>query len=418
MLPRLDVKIWNVRNIADTKARIKAHLENGDDTTSSPEERLTYIIRRITELEEDTAKQATLDRFVYCMSALVHHECKGGLDAVQTRSIFEIAIAILASLRIDPQSSRIGFIYAELHLVMSQIKRREGHQWMAAWEQQVSNVFSGRENSPQMQAHQVLATAIRHMRLGHGDSAQDLFCQALQMPLPNRQQVRCRLGLIQLRRLRGEFDLAHLDVTECLKTPDLSETETIDAKWEELLIGAQRNNDIPKLLHSIQPRASHYLPTYFVEGILWRTARNYDDKVKLPVLASVARPRSLNASKLGLFFRSASAIEQFNDDAIPLVNRLEKLGAALESRHRLISVDKELLILAAAGRVLHNQGLEDLALLAWLEYRKLSQSISDQKTSDSLSVQLPALRVKPARIALDTKATSEEDADKTDKVAS
>lgn len=391
MASKFNAKIWNSTNIADAKQRVKSSLDEAfpdSENQEAKKQRLKSIILKIKELENESTAAANLDLFIYCMSALVHHERHGGLTPILLRSVAEIAQAILASLRIDPQSSRIGFIYSELYLIRSQIKRKEGSQWMAAWEQQVSDIFSGRETEPQLQARQTLATAFRHIRMGHGPSAMALYRKAYGMQLPRRQRYLSHLAIIQLLRLQGEFSQALREWSSCVKADDLQESEKIDLAWEKLFIEAQMSESIVPLLRSIQPRGSHHLATYFVEGFLWKIAKNYSGPIKLPVLDSVARPRNLNVAKVGLF-RAATAVEQFSDTAIPLIKRLDRLGACLSSRQQLISLDKELLLLAAAGRVLDGQGLEELASLVWLEYRKYSLMLSAGKTADSLSVGIP-----------------------------
>jgi hypothetical protein len=77
---------------------------------------------------------------------------------------------------------------------------------------------------------------------------------------------------------------------------------------------------------------------------------------------------------------------QCYDYQIPLDIRLRSLSAGIDKRKELISIDKELLLLAAATRWLARSKASSVALLFFSEYRALSLRLSGGVSQDALNI--------------------------------
>src|SRR5690606_8947015 len=129
-------------------------------------ERLHRAMQRAAALETQPDARSQLTRFVLVMSTLVQHARYGGLTNTQVRRGAALASTILETLGIKPGTSQLSFLYGELHLVLSQIYRKDGAHWHAAW-QQYEAMSKAKKSLPGGEAFQSLASANRAMRLGH-----------------------------------------------------------------------------------------------------------------------------------------------------------------------------------------------------------------------------------------------------------
>lgn len=375
---------WSQNLIAAEKARIKGELDGKTDP-ALPHSRLRAALAEIVKRESDDSDLGRLQRYIYAMSALVQHERAGGLSTKEVSDLVTLAYAILQAQGVRPRASRLASLYGDVHLVRSQIFRKEGKPWRAAWEQQVALQLAGDFPSGGL-GFQLLGMANRALRLGHARLATEQLVEAEAAGLPESHLPRCRLARVQALWLssRGAEAAELAQATMALAMPDDLRREF---EWIELCGAAQTSSNFQPLLNATRRGAPFYDGTYVIEACLWAMAVETREHLdRLPSLESLRRSKQVRPQRLGPWYECGLVLQECYDHAIPLPFRLRSLARILELRPELLTVDKELLLLAAAVRCLARSKSHSLAVLVFCEYRALSQRLTDGKSIDALGV--------------------------------
>jgi hypothetical protein len=376
---------WNTTTVAACQAAVKGEID-AVASERGASERLAAALEIVRATRDEVDAERQLRCFVAVMSALVHHARHGGLTGAKARGLADLAQSILRVQGIATQGSRLTFLHRDLALVMSQLHRRSGHHWDAAWEQGLAAKLAG--SSPEtMLAVDLLAAGRRLLRLGHARLALAKFAAAEACERTARTRAGIFVGRIQALRLSAQLDAAQAAVAAARAQDGLTDMERLELDWEERCIEAQRTVSADGLLAATGRRGAHRWPLFFLETYCWtRALPTRTDHVRLPMVRSMGRRRSLGATKAGLFFRCVQAIESAHEPTAPLLVRLREIGAVLGRTRALVSVDKELLVRAAAARWLTRARAFDLAALALAEYEGLCRRLSDGASPDTLGL--------------------------------
>src|SRR5262249_46003728 len=130
-------RTWTQKLVTACQSEVRAELVQIQES-KGVHARLQAALRAIADLDADDTGQGRLRRYVYVMSALVHHERHGGLTPAQINRLVDLGYAILQAQGVVLGSKHLGSLYGDLHLIKSQILRLEGASWPAAWEQEMA----------------------------------------------------------------------------------------------------------------------------------------------------------------------------------------------------------------------------------------------------------------------------------------
>ncbi len=376
---------WQRRHYEGEKESIR--LELAAKAAQSPRRAvLASILEQVNSLGEDGDSTQQLRRFLLIIFALTHQMNYGGLKEREIHRLSDLAIAILQTEGIQPGSSRLAHAYSELHVVLSQIYRKEGRQWQAAWELQLGYQFSG-SLLPGGQAFQELAFANRSLRLGFGPRALSQFLAAENNNPDPATFERARLGRILALRLSGQFDLAEEIAVQSMADARIGARFQQELTWERACQQAQRQGHLDDLLPLVQKDGTHHQDSYLLEATLWAKAparRHWLSAV--PSTRSLHRRSEFQAQRFGFLYRACQQLDDCYDFAVPLPVRIRQLGAILRRVRQLVSVGPELLVLAASARWLHRARAEQLARLVLDEYAGLCLRLSGGATMDVLNL--------------------------------
>jgi len=368
--------------IAATQASIRDALDAyGVATREERQERLRHALRGVVESESDASEEGQLRRYVFAMSCLVHHERHGGLPTAQVRRLARLALAVLQVQRISPESARLAYLYGDVHLVMSQISRRKGDHWAAAWEQQLARRLF-RRNEARGGAFQALALAIRALRLGQADAAVDLYERAESEDRTGTLLARARLGRIRSLRLAGDIPgAAALARTTTLDTPGA----VLELAWEAHCRHAQSTHDLDPMLAFAKADGPQKGAVFLLEAWLWAAAHASKRWLeRFPSAAALGRSKPAKARKHGHLYRCIEALGLCHDPDVPFDLKLRELGEVLHRLDTIVSVEGELLVLAASVRWLRRAHAGYLAALTFGRYRALSWSLTSGREGDLL----------------------------------
>ncbi len=378
-----DLSVWNSRRIREIKSEVKKQVSAVGDGP----DKVAMIFAEIARHSEAQSSDDLLKTLILCMHGLILHSRSLILRPAESQELESTALNILSIHGIDRMKSRVGFLYSELFLVMSQIARREGDHWRSAWLQGLANQTTGRnETNTELDGSLALAAGLRAERLGFGQTAQFELTRALQMELSRSNQFRARISLVQLARLSGEFDRCRELIAETLMLAELSDDERMALEWEALCADAVEHGSILKLLQATAPKGSHHVAGYAVQSYLWRSLSTEDLVFRMTSFQRASRSDNLHLTTTGFIYRIADAITRLDDSDENIMTRVDRLGKCLSRRAELSSVENELVCLAAAFVKLREFGQESFARLCLDAYQQLCRGISSGRTDNSLKL--------------------------------
>ena len=377
-------KAWDQDLIEREKRAIKSSLAKVDISVD-PGSKWRVIRAALAELGESDTSVSRLRRFIYAISALIHHERFGCLSSRDISDLTELAHTILKVQGIKPRESRLAGLYGDIHIIKSQIQRKGGNHWQAAWEQEFAWHLAGAQGSGGA-GFQYLCMGNRALRLGQGGHALHRYYQALDEVLTPEHRDRTYLGLVHGYALTGQVEKAQ---TVAHEARSLIRDEWIlqELAWFDLITHAKTTGDWSLVFKATSKNGSHFLASYVVEAALWPLviqSKSYVDRA--PQLQSLRRNKNLLMPKIGAWYEVGVEIQACYDTEIPLSLRLRKVSSIVEARHGLLNVDQELLVLCAVARWLIRSKSHDLGYLVLEEYRSLSLKLSGGHSSDALGV--------------------------------
>lgn len=131
----------------------------------------------------------------------------------------------------------------------------------------------------------------------------------------------------------------------------------------------------------------HHDYGYILEAFLWsRVSSNRNWMDRFSTIRAVGHSLKLRARDYGLQYTCAIAIQRCYDAERPYLHRLRALGKALSKVSRLPTVDRELLVWAAATRWLARTKAYGLAAVTLAEYEGLSLRLTYGASTDSLGM--------------------------------
>jgi hypothetical protein len=392
-------KPWTTQLVNETKVRVKKFL---DDTCAGKplayrlqiaSERLDHLNAQYENLgdsndpnkfavQDNALSNSTgelsealidLERLVLVMSTFVHHAKFGGLSENQIRRGEKLAVGLLKINGIDPARSRLAFLYSELHMVLSQIYRNFGMQWEAAWEQHMVQFFA----KPNQDAFQNLLVANREFRIGHTETAIEKVEAALKQPLEDASREVAMLSLLKMALVKGD-DGRVAQAKETLDGFALTKAGALECKWEVLKDACLQANDLSEMVTAVKYGNDYHHPTYLLEAsLLAKCVQSKSFMSKISKITSLAKRKTMPLHRHKHFYKAAIQLEECYDVGIPLPLRVRNLGLTLSMAHKQVSVDKELMVYAAAARFLSRSKCFSFAALALTRYIHLSRSVSN-----------------------------------------
>lgn len=381
---------WNKTRLGQVAAEIDRDLLL---YPKNKKDQLSYMLQQIKALEKTSDELSNIKRFFYCNSVLEFYERFGGLKDWQVNSVFEVAFTLLKCQGITPKGSRLGYLYADLFQMRSQIYRKLGRPWAAAWEQQMSGLLVKRTGHV-AKGRQYKLLARRALRLGNNQLAMQLYGKAERYEMSAEEAIKLSMEKIHVLRLSGkEQDCLKL-ISEMLASETLTPDDVKKLEWEKSCINFKESQCLSELLKSVSCRGSHYEPAYFLEAYLWtRATTSQRWLTRIAKVDSKARSEGLQVHKQGFAYQCAAVFEHCYDDEVPLQFRLQRLGDLLSDKSKILAVHIELLVLSAATVWLSRVRAYDFAKFTLAEYEALSSRLTNGQSKDVLGT-LPEIAKK------------------------
>jgi hypothetical protein len=379
---------WTINGVTNLRGSLKEELESRFPHADSGKlDRLNYIKTQILATTNSSDSQAAQKQFLYLMFALVHHEKFGGLSIREIEQYSKLCSAILITEGIVPGKSRASFLYADMQTVLSQIYRRRGWHWRAAWNQQLAIFDAKGSKIPDTSGAYLLSAANRALRVGIANIAIEQYLEALKSAEHPTTREAAHLGLAKTHRLMGTFDEARIALKPLLGMTAITENGRIEAQWEQICITCTETSNLQPMLNAVRRKGSHNIAAYIVESMFWVWANRDMGLIKhLCKVDSVRRRSPETTKKTKTFFDSAEIVEKSYDEEVPLRLRLQEMGQVVSEAGHLLSIDKELLALAACARWLERQKCGAMHELLMGKYKNISLTLSRGKRQDVLAV--------------------------------
>jgi hypothetical protein len=387
-------KSWDNPTFDRLKQEIKDELTSVE-SASGVEGRLQHIHDHISKLQSDLSGPAQMRRFIFAVSALMHHMRHGGLKSSQVNQLVELCEAILKLQRIEFATSRMSHLYGEVFSGVSQISWSAGFPVRSMFEQQLAKASSGR-NQLGSEAYRVFSMGMRFLGLGFMDLAISHFAAAEEKSQDNPDSndrsliERARLGRLKCLRLMGCFDRAqilHESSREIwCSTTGKKSPEQLEFLWETCCLALQRDQKYQPMVSAVN-KGEHQTGVYILEAHLW--AKSISDTSmsrKLRKLDYLAKKKIIDPKGLGFAYRLGQAFDACYDTELLMAKRMQILAKVMIQIHRIASIDKELLAWAAATRFFARNKYLPLACLSLKQYESLCLRLSDGESKDLLNL--------------------------------
>jgi len=344
----------------------------------------SFGISELARLESTEETIGQIQRYLYINYLLIYHSRYEGLPAKVFKQLPDLATAILLSEGIKRETSRLGYLHGDIHLILSQIERTKGRQDEALWNQQLSCFFSARGPADR-EAFQSLSLGIQYLRSGYATLALAEFSQVKLDCLQPARRARLCLETHKALRLSGQFEKAEslplADEVKC--DSEFLEEWTFEKIW----LGIQQGEPISTLIQSVRALRSFENPTFILETfLLTRAVRSRKDLKLFPTFISLKRVRSEVLKQEKALYTAASAIENAYNSDIPYLQRLDQIRSILTGSNVFRSVDNELLFRAAALRWLSRHSAPLFLPLVRKQYESLCLRLTDGKQKDVLGI--------------------------------
>ncbi len=374
---------WKKGLIDETKKEIKIELDQVLKE-SGEAERLNHILEQIQLLDLAKDSKSMLRRFIFIMSALVHHERFGGLGKKQIYELSNLGQAILRVAGVKPGHSPISFLFSELHSIMSDIHLGNGEFLPSLWERLLSAHMSAMP--AEHMARQNLGIGINALRLGNTSLAIAFFEKGLQETVEPKTLDRLRLYLTKSTRLSGNLMKAKHWVQTF--SPEITDPACVqEMRWEQTCLEASQSMDLSGLFALADEGGSHFTNSYPLELFFWSYAHPKTLWSKrLPKLSVLANQKDLDPQRNSGLYALAQSLEQAYDTDIPFAKRLSDIKRVITKIEVLRNIDQRLLIWIALARWLHRSHHRQIAAIVLYEYMSLSQKLSFGKHVDVLGL--------------------------------
>ncbi len=376
---------WTASEISDVKRDVRNELEvYGKE--HGQRAKLKYIFQCLNELGETPDSHSLLRSFVYVVSALVHHLRHGGLQGREIRRLSQIGRNCLRLQGIVPGRSKTSFLYGELHMALSQVYGVEGNLWQASWDQLIAKYATRDEPVGGITLHE-LSLGRRALRLGYGETAIHHLEAAMKHAGKSPQGATSGLALVKALRLAGRYEQASILIVTLKGEQEFVAAQHLELGWESAWLQLQSGGDFRGILSRVGDRGEHHSGEFISEAKMAAYAiqsREFMDRFSK--VATYMRRAIMTPSGLGAFYHCLEALEDCYNKDIPSINRLDTVAQLLEDSSEIVSIEKELLFLAAAARWLARANLREFAAQVLARYRSISWSLSSGKNADSLGL--------------------------------
>ncbi len=376
---------WTTMGISDIKKEIRDELEQYGANHGHPA-KLRYIFQRLSDLSHSADSESLMRSFIYTISALVHHLHHGGLQDRDIRRLEQLGRDCLRLQRIVPGRSKTSFLHGELHMGLSQVFAFEGNLWRASWDQLVAKLATRDEPIGGVALHEI-SMARRNLRLGFGQASLRHVDHAIEHAGSEAQKSGYSLVKVKVLRLSGQGEEAENLIKELVHSEGFTEDQRLELEWEKAWLRFSQSGDAREVMQMVGANGKHQSGAFVGEAkMLAFSVPEREIAERISRVSTYFRRGVLTPSGLGVYYRCLATIEDSYDTGIPSNHRLDTVATMLEQSSGIISIEKELLFLAAAARWLARSNFRDFAAQVLCRYRALSWSLTSGRQADVLGV--------------------------------
>ncbi len=347
---------------------------------------LSFVKDEIFRLSQPSEGEAEKRLFFVLLNALSFASRYGQLSRDEVDQINALAVGILQKNNVNPETSKLSYLYSELYMLRSQIAFREGSVWTSVWRQQLSMRLALPSDLPSL-AYHYLTMGNRCLRLGHSQAALVYYQKSLEHESTREHQDVALIGKVRALRYLMRQEESRALIQEALASKDMSPDLALDLQWEQDCMDLAHNQDFTRLERETRKGGSYDRPSFRLEAACWAYALSEVTwQKKLPKIKSIFRNEAGESKRDPSFFKISLGLEQAYDTEVPFFLRLSQIESLIEQIASVLKGDKQLLCWLVLTRWLLRNKNPSLAHLTMTEYQTLSLRLSDGRTRDVLGI--------------------------------
>lgn len=367
------------------KAEVRAEIINFRDAHGA-DACLQYFRSKIFELSRDDDAASEQRLVVLILNALSFDARHHAFPTHEIKKMTELIYGILQKNNIQAGSSRLAFLYSDLHMILSQIAFRDGKVWSSVWQENLAQRLSGGLHL-QAQPYHHLAMGNRLLRLGHSRSALESYRELIDLGASGHFLEIGLIGEIRALRFLGDFDGIQAANRRFLEYEQASPELRREMNWENCCVAMFENSDFSKLIAMTGKKGSHALPSFRLEALFWAYAAEQLRWIKsFNSVRSIYKQHDPVEGRDKSLLKIAMGLEYCYDAEIPFSLRLSRVEELLNEVSEVKKIDHQLLCWLGITRWLLRNRSASLAKLTLTEYISLSLKISEGRLKDSLGI--------------------------------
>ena len=322
--------------------------------------------------------------FILAVSALNSHLREDCLDESEVKQLLDLAASLLTLEGIKPRTSRLSYLHWELHYIRSQLDNKAGRHLSALWDYE-TGLHLAKIQSNQRKAFDLLTQGRSLMGLGLLDAALECLDEA--ESLAEHIEYRSHIKISKIRCLRFMHQYNSAEALCAASEEEFSERPRmrLELRWERACLVTMQSGKINELVNLCRRDQSHYQGGYVLELFYWIYAhRDESLRSQQSKLSTLARKKSLQLSRYGIFYRLAVELEKAWDPDVSYTIKIQQLKRVIDQYTQVFDLDKKALILLALVRWLQFSQNKRLAYVVFAEYESLSLRASGGQCSDLL----------------------------------
>lgn len=332
---------WTTAKVLEIREKINRELTSLEESPNLEEFVLDKIITYQSSIE-DPFEYIHLFFYVrYLLSIKIERSCDS-----EVKKFTDLALNILKINKINPNTSRMAFLYSEIYLLVAKYKLSNGQEIESLKNFSLAKRYSSK-STPEAKPNFTLFKADFYFSTGFILKSLEVYHQSLLENLEKgegKKEIEYSiLKIIKGLRFINDISLANQLDEKITTYSEYYSTQLIsELKWERIWRKSQSENNYYSLFYQTKKGKSHHKGSFILDCLYLSAARINREKIEFknfPKPSTVFRNKGMTNSMNLFSLKNLMLIEQLDDPSRPLEAKLEISTKILKNAKRILNPD-------------------------------------------------------------------------------